>query len=162
MGNETIVNSSIDFFWHIYVPIAIWLVLIMVLLSILLYRYTFGKWSPDSPNPYSGESLSVPRGTFRSILTLSLLFVAVLLETWNVSIGANEENIYEFMTAFKMMIAFYFGAKVAHHVSSTDRHKAQMKADAMVGITENTNEQPTEEEVKEGDPALFEDPESAG
>ena len=122
---------ELSILWHIYVPIGIWLIAVIILIILLLIKYPFGNWTQDNPNPYSGESLSIPRGVFRAILTLSLLFVAILFEVYNLSEGNSEDNIFEFLTAFKMMIAFYFGAKVAHHVSSTNRAKAKYEAEAI-------------------------------
>lgn len=153
MNGENAIRA-IDFFWHIYVPIGLWLLAIVVLLILLVNKFTFGKWTPEYPNPYEGETLSVPRGVFRGILTLTLLFVAVLMEVWNLEEGRTEENILEFLNAFKMMIAFYFGAKVAHHVTSNEKHKAKIKA----GVLASDINEP----LMEGDPSLFEDPQSAG
>ncbi len=34
------------------------------------------------------------------------------------------------MVAFQMMIAFYFGSKVMHHMASTDRKKTQAIANS--------------------------------
>lgn len=119
------VASTNEYFYQIYLPIIIWLVLVLLLIIVLLRKYTLNdKWTKDHPNPYSGESMSLPRGTFRSILTLTLLFVAVMLELVSVHTIGFEDNVHEFLTAFQMMIAFYFGSKVLHHMTNSDREKA--------------------------------------
>lgn len=127
------VASTGEYFYQIYLPVIIWLVLVLILLVLLLKRFTFGKWSKDVPNPHYGESMGLPRGTFRSILTLTLLFVSVILELVSVHTVGFEDNVSEFLTAFQMMIAFYFGSKVMHHITSADKKKAEL-------ISEDTKE----------------------
>jgi hypothetical protein len=96
----------------------------------LLRKYTFGKWTKETPNPYAGETFDMPRGVFRGTLTLSLLFIVVILELVNVRIIGFEDEIKELMVAFQMMIAFYFGSKVMHHMTSTDRKKTEVIAES--------------------------------
>ena len=64
----------------LYVPILIWVGLLIIYFIFLAKKYTFGDWTKDNPNPYEGETLGLPKGTFRGILTLTIMFVAVLLE----------------------------------------------------------------------------------
>jgi len=154
MGNSI---ADISIYTHIYLPIGIWLLGVIVLLIGLIIKYPFGKWTVENPNPYSGESLSLPRGTFRSILTLSLLFVTVLLEIFSMANNRSEDNYIEFLVAFKMMIAFYFGAKVAHHVTSTNRHVAKYEADATTVQSTTTGDAGAATT-----PTNFEDNEAAG
>ena len=116
-----------DMFYTLYLPIIIVLALVVILFAFLLFKYTFGKWTPENPNPYKGETLGLPRGIFRAVLTVVLLFVTVLFEMNNMSLGRDESYIQEFMVAFQMMIAFYFGSKVMHHVTSSERKKTQVK-----------------------------------
>ena len=130
--------STVEFFAEnpdlylsqVYLPISIWLVVVLVFFVLLLKKYTFGNWSEENPNPYSGETFDMPRGIFRGTLTLTLLFVVVILELVNVRITGFEEEMHELMVAFQMMLAFYFGSKVMHHMTSTDRKKTQFIAEA--------------------------------
>jgi len=130
--------STVEFFAEnpdlylsqVYLPISIWLVVVLVFFILLLKKYTFGNWSVESPNPYSGETFDMPRGIFRGTLTLTLLFIVTILELVNVRITGFEEEIHELMVAFQMMLAFYFGSKVMHHMTSTDRKKTQFIAEA--------------------------------
>lgn len=145
--------------------IMIWIVIVIVFLIMLLRRYTFGKWDADNPNPYQGETLAMPRGVLRAILTLSILFVVILLQVSTLyvkpfdpallgglfsdaTLGANasldailgkllipEERFGQLMVAFQMVIAFYFGGKVMHHVTSAEKRVAQKKAEAAVEQT---------------------------
>lgn len=122
-GNIDIATTS-EYLYQIYLPIIVWLVLVLILIVILLKKYTLGHWTEKRPNPYESESMGLPRGTFRSILTLTLLFVSVILELVSVHTIGFEENVSEFLTAFQMMIAFYFGSKVLHHMTNSDKEKA--------------------------------------
>ena len=116
-----------EFLWQVLLPIFIWLGLILAFLIFLFIKYTFGNWSAENENPYKNETFGMPRGTFRGILTMTLLYVVIILELVNVRIVGFEAEIHEFMVAFQMMIAFYFGSKVMHHVTSADRSKNEVK-----------------------------------
>jgi amino acid permease len=118
-----------QYMWQVYVPIMIWLIVVLAFFIILLKKYTFGNWTAEKPNPYAGETFDMPRGVFRGTLTLSLLFIVVILELVNVRIIGFEDEIKELMVAFQMMIAFYFGSKVMHHMTSTDRKKTEVIAE---------------------------------
>lgn len=138
--------STVEFFAEnpdlylaqVYLPISIWLIVVLVFFVLLLKKYTFGNWSIEHPNPYSGETFDMPRGIFRGTLTLTLLFVVTILELVNVRITGFEEEMHELMVAFQMMLAFYFGSKVMHHMTSTDRQKTQFIAEAESSLMENT------------------------
>lgn len=118
-----------QYIWQVLVPIFFWLALVLGFMIFMFYKYTFGNWSQENKNPYQDETFAMPRGTFRGILTLSLLFVVVILELVNVRIIGFEQEMSQLMVAFQMMIAFYFGSKVMHHVTSADRSKAKHVAD---------------------------------
>jgi hypothetical protein len=112
--------------FYFYAPIMGWLLLITLLFVLSVAKYTLGKWTPENPNPYAKETLGLPRGIFRAILTMSLLYAAIVFELLLlVKEGIGEGDMSEFMVAFQMMIAFYFGSKVMHHVTSNDRKKAE-------------------------------------
>ena len=51
-----------------------------------------------------------------------MMIISLILES--------ETKIKSFMTAFEVMLGFYFGSKVVHHLASTDRKKVQAVADA--------------------------------
>jgi len=126
-GQKLLMN---DFWGRIYLPIGIWLLLVIILIGGLVVKYSFGNWTPERKNPYETETLGLPRGLFRAILTLTLLFITVMFELANLYSGAaSEDNFIQWLTAFQMMIAFYFGSKVMHHITSTDRHKAKFETE---------------------------------
>ncbi len=122
---EFFAENPSQFMWQVYIPIFVWLLVVLVFFVILLKKYTFGNWSEENPNPYTGETFDMPRGVFRGTLTLTLVFVVTVLELVNVRVIGFEDEIHELMVAFQMMIAFYFGSKVMHHMSSTDRKKTE-------------------------------------
>ncbi len=122
---ELFSDHPFQFIWQVYLPIGAWLTVVLIFFVILLRKYTFGKWTEENPNPYMGETFDMPRGVFRGTLTLTLVFVVTVLELVNVRVVGFEDEIHELMVAFQMMIAFYFGSKVMHHMSSTDRKKTE-------------------------------------
>ncbi len=125
------------FYLEVFLPIGLWLLIVLTFFILLLKKYTFGDWSEEKPNPYAGETFDMPRGVFRGTLTLTLLFVVVVLELVNVRIIGFEDEIHEFMVAFQMMLAFYFGSKVMHHMASTDRKKTEaISGNPLIGMTE--------------------------
>ncbi|HAN78027.1 MAG TPA: hypothetical protein DCQ31_09775 [Bacteroidales bacterium] len=130
--SEMISPASNTFIWQVYVPIMAWMVLVIVLLGLLVKKYTFGNWTKENPNPYSAETLELPRGVFRAIITITLLYVVIVLELVNVYVQDFELQIQEFMVSFQMMIAFYFGSKVMHHVTAADKSKSKAKSEAQV------------------------------
>lgn len=160
-------ENPMEYYLSVYLPIAVWMVLTVAFIIIMFNRYTFGKWTKQNPNPYQEETFGMPRGTFRGILTLTLLYVTVILELANVRIIGFEDEIKEFMTAFQMMIAFYFGAKVMHHVTSVDKSKtkALAAANSKVTVTNTCTENgaPVESETNATvDNSYFEEEGAAG
>lgn len=136
----------------------IWIVLVIIFMIFMLRKYTFGDWDETHKNPYQKETLGIPRGVLRSILTLSILFVVILLQVStlyvkpmdvtilgkvfeNITITSDEalnnilgkllipeERFSQLMIAFQMVIAFYFGGKVMHHVTHAERKVAENQA----------------------------------
>ena len=146
-----------DRFWtFIYMPVGVWILLVILLLVFLIWKYPFGThWTAENPNPFNGETLGLPRGVFRAILTLTLLFVTIIFELANLYANKETElNIIEFMVAFQMMIAFYFGSKVMHHVTSADKSKTIKTAEHEANIVSQAYGDETDDE--------FDDPNSAG
>ena len=120
----------------VYIPIIVWVSLILIYLIFLSKKFTFGKWTKENPNPYGMETMALPRGAMRGILTLSLLFGVLLLEIFAIENPTFETNIGQFIVAFQMMLAFYFGSKVMHHLTSTDRAKSEHMANSIVKVEE--------------------------
>ena len=124
-----------EYYFSIYMPVMVWMIISVVFIVIMFKKYTFGDWTVDNPNPCDGETFNMPRGTIRGILTMSLLFITVVIELANVRIIGFEAEFPEFMAAFQMMVAFYFGAKVMHHINSVDKSKTKTLAEAATQTT---------------------------
>ena len=118
------VNNHSEFMWQVLLPIFLWLGLLLSFFIFLFVRFTFGKWTTENPNPYQDETFGMPRGTFRGSLTLTLVYIVTVLELVNVRVVGFEMEIRMLMESFQMMIAFYFGSKVMHHVTASDKKKA--------------------------------------
>jgi len=123
-----------DIFLTVYIPVIVWIGLVVIFLIALIIKFTFGRWTQDNPNPYEKETFALPRGIMRGILTLSLLFVFVLLEVVNILNGKLEEYSAGLLTAFQMMLAFYFGGKAVHHIVSVEKQKANKKAETEISV----------------------------
>lgn len=135
--NETkLFGTSDPEFWLLYGPVLLWLVLIIVLFIFLLKRFTFGKWN-EKQNPYKDETFGMPRGIFRGTLTLSLLVFVLLFETLSLVAPDLEARSEHLFTAFELMIAFYFGSKVMHHLSASDKKKNRDVAEVIKAREEN-------------------------
>lgn len=117
-------SSNSWVFQVVFAGVGAWLLLMTIVFVRLLGKYTFGNWTPDNPNPYSKETFAMPRGVLRGMLTLSLLYAVVLFEVANIQTTGFESKIEQLLVAFQMMIAFYFGSKVMHHVTKADERKA--------------------------------------
>ncbi len=133
-----------EFLWQVLIPIFFWLALLLGFFVFLFVKFTFGNWTTENPNPYQDETWGMPRGTFRGALTLTLVFMTAILELVNVRIIGFENEIREFMIAFQMMIGFYFGSKVMHHITSSDKKKTQVLAESGLVETPNVNVEPTD------------------
>ena len=90
----------------------------------------------------------------------------MVIELANVKIIGLEAEFSEFMAAFQMMIAFYFGAKVMHHINSVDKTKTKMLAQAAeataLGTTTAAIERDAECGVTTVDNSYFEEEGAAG
>lgn len=109
----------------------LYLVAMIVFFGFLLAKYTFAA-DPEK-NPYKSETMGLPRGTLRGALTLTLLYFTVILQIYALFYLENDTSIATFMSAFQVMLAFYFGSKVMHHLSSTEKYKSRDMAKAMSG-----------------------------
>jgi hypothetical protein len=119
--------------WLVYVPILIWSVLLICYIIWLSNKYTFGKWDQDkNKNPYCDETLGMPRGTMRGLLTLTVLFVAIVLEVFTLQYDKHEQNTHEFIVAFQMVLAFYFGSQIMGQVTSAEKARTESMGKSMV------------------------------
>jgi len=174
IAEKALISLSSTFYHHAYNLTLGWFGFIFILFVALLIRYTFGVgFTAENPNPYRTETFAMPRGVFRGIITLSLLFVVILLEVIDLGLPvmtnvgqlivhqAGDKVLFPFerhhdlMMAFQMMLAFYFGSKVMHHVTKADERKAEMRS-----LTEQENN--STQEYGPQDDADFEQKDSVG
>ncbi len=148
-SNDLLLSIGQTLFDHAYTIMLYWLIAIFILFVALLLRFTFGLgFSKDHPNPHIHETFAMPRGVFRGLITLTLLFLVTLVEIINLKLPFlnNGELIgktvgdtfffpadrnHDLMTAFQMMLAFYFGSKVMHHITNTDKQKTELMVQAL-------------------------------
>ena len=115
-----------------YLTICLALFVIWFLGIIVFLIYMILKYQPiDNENsPYHKETLGLPPGTLRAILTLSLLMAVILLEGYALTnmaqVTAIQKILEPLLTAFQLMIAFYFGTKMVGMVSG-DKKKTKPK-----------------------------------
>jgi len=132
-------DNKLEYYMSVYMPVMVWLIISTIFIVVMFRKYTFGDWTKENPNPCDGETFNMPRGTIRGILTMSLLFITVVIELANVRIVGLEAEFSDFLAAFQMMVAFYFGAKVMHHINSVDKTKTKAIADAAAAIENAQN-----------------------
>jgi uncharacterized membrane protein len=123
--------------------IVAWLAGIAFYLKKLLYDFTFKDWG-SKENPYKDETLGLPRGTLRGVLTLTLLIVVVVLVCTSMVVKPLRGGFDSLVDAFEIMLAFYFGSKIMHHVTDSDKKKTISKnesdtAKAKYEVIGNTN-----------------------
>ena len=124
---EIPVSEHVSMTWTVYVPIISMLALVIIMFALLLRKYTFKDWGTEE-NPYKKETFGMPRGVMRGILTITILFTVIILELVNLQVHCFEHTMNEFLVAFQMMIAFYFGSKVMHHATAADKGKTESMA----------------------------------
>lgn len=103
-----------------------WLVVMTWYITLLLKRFTFADWSKKE-NPYKDETLGLPCGTLRGVLTLTLLIVVVILVITSLIVTPLRGEFDSLMDAFQVMLAFYFGSKIMEHMTNSDKKKTQEK-----------------------------------
>ncbi len=109
-----------------FLVIFAWLIACTIFLINLLRKFTYMQES----NPHLKETMGLPRGTMRGFLTLTLLIVVVVLVCMSLVIDDFRGHFESLIGAFELMLAFYFGSKVMHHVTNSDKRKTEVKAQA--------------------------------
>ena len=106
----------------------IWFLGVVIFLIYMVFKYDPLRFVD---NPYINQTWSLPPGVFRGILAITLLLTAVLLEGYaltNMDKWQEIQKVLEpLLTAFQLMIAFYFGTKMVSMVSGQSKSDAQPK-----------------------------------
>ncbi|TVM02866.1 MAG: hypothetical protein CV087_08150 [Candidatus Brocadia sp. WS118] len=118
----------------------LWIVLMLIFLVYLLWRYDIRRFPK---NPYKNESLGLPPGTIRGILTMTLLVMVVLAEIFVLVSGKDEKSIEYLHTGFQMMLAFYFGTRIVGTLSEKPREGLEHSIiDEAAQVPESATEDP--------------------
>lgn len=118
---------------NLYLTYVLALLIVWFLGVILFLIYLVLKYDPltNPDNPYINQTMSLPPGVFRVILTLSLLFAVILLEGYALINMSEYEKVQKILdpllTAFQLMIAFYFGTKMLGMVTGKDEEEIKPK-----------------------------------
>lgn len=122
----------VDAHWLVVVTVVVllvWLIALLVFLFTMIRRFTLrdpATW-PGGVHPFAGETLAMPRGVFRAVLTVSLLVSVLFMEIVSLTQGGLEGYLEQLLLAFQMMLAFYFGGKVMHHLAAVDKYKEEAR-----------------------------------
>ena len=127
----------------VIVAILAWFALIAFVFALLLVKFTLNR---DKPNPHAGETFAMPPGVFRGILTLSVLFVVLLLEGANIGLLREDAAQWEtfqkaiqpLVIGFQMILSFYFGGKIVGQLANADRDKSKNRVEAVKAMAEST------------------------
>ncbi len=118
-----------------------------------------------SSNPYEGESFGLPPGTVRGTLALTAMVLFVATEMVNLQNPGLETSIAELITAFQMVLAFYFGARAVEVLDKKKTAAAQPAAAESSAQPSAPEPEPKpaqqEQNVALGRPAPFKLPEAA-
>ena len=120
-------------FSNAYLTFVLALLIVWFLGVIIFLIYMVFKYDPlkNMDSPYVEQTLSLPPGVFRAILTITLLLAVVLLEGYALTNIDKYQEIQKvldpLLTAFQLMIAFYFGTKMVGMVSGKSKIKTQPK-----------------------------------
>lgn len=108
--------------------VILWLALVTIWFVKMLKKYT---WNPkmQESGVFSKETLNMPRGTLRGALTLTLLVVVIIFVGVTMFVTQLKGQFDTLINAFELMIAFYFGSKVMHHITSSDKEKTRKKSE---------------------------------
>lgn len=104
-----------------------WILAAIIIFIMMLRKYPFGKWTKENPNPYAMETMGIPRGVIRGLITISVVLM-VLLFTMLQFLDGNSQSVNEstmsllkdLLTAFHVIIAFYFGGKIMENISKNN------------------------------------------
>ena len=80
--------------------------------------------SAPEQNPYHSDSFGLPPGTVRGTLALTCLVLFVVVEAVNVFAPASLEHRFdELVTAFQMVLAFYFGTRAVEMLTAKGQQR---------------------------------------
>lgn len=121
------IETKDDIYTVEHVTIVAYTIILIFFVGYMAHKFTFNpKWTKENPNPYADETLAMPKGTMRAVITFTLLFFTVLIEMHVVRNPLIEMWTDKYITSFQMVLAFYFGSQVMTGLSTQEVQKAQV------------------------------------
>jgi len=128
---STLYYPSDFYFW----VVGIWLAVVILFLAVMITKFTCRNWPADCPNPYQEETLGMPPGVLRSLLTLSLVVFIFLIELYRFQYPfALEEFSKLLIQGFEIMLGFYFGTKALQTLSNNETKSKKSAVEAAAGM----------------------------
>lgn len=93
----------------LFIATGIWLLFIIIYFWTMLRKYTLKDWITN-PNPYKEETLGIPKGTIRTILALSMLFMFILIHVYSIAFEGIPTEAVD--NATYLVLGFYFSDRV--------------------------------------------------
>lgn len=105
-----------------------WLVVLTLILVPMMYYH---RPRDGKESPFLKETLCLPPGTLRGVITFSLVYFVILLEYYKFLYPANLSYFSDkLISGFEIMLGFYFGGKVLQSMSAADTEKSKHVASA--------------------------------
>lgn len=111
--------------------IIVWIIGVTKYLQRMIREFTFDK---GDKNPYKNETLGLPPGTLRAVLTLTLLIVVIDLICLSLIMEEFRDSFSSLINAFEVMLAFYFGSRIVSNVAQKDKEKAEEQSRAQADV----------------------------
>lgn len=99
----------------LFLSAGIWVLLILIYFCIMLRNYTLKDWGINL-NPYKHETLGIPKGTIRTILALSMLFMFILTHIYSITFEGIETEAID--NATYLVLGFYFSDRVIEKITN--------------------------------------------
>lgn len=144
---STLHQPSAFYFW----VVGVWLAVVVLFLTVMIFRFTCHNWSPDCPNPYQEETLGMPPGVLRSLLTLSLVVFIFLIELYRFQYPFALERFSELLIqGFEIMLGFYFGTKALQTLSNNETKSKKEAVKAAAGLSPKAAAKPFDNTAANG------------
>lgn len=91
----------------------VWMIFILIYFWVMLAKYPLRNWGHDH-NPYEDETLGIPKGTIRTILALSMLFMFILGHGYALAFESIDTTSIDQATF--MVLAFYFSDRTVRAI----------------------------------------------
>ncbi len=115
--------------------------------------------NPPTENPHKNDSFGLPPGTIRGVIALTILILFVGFEILNLFSTINLETRFsELITAFQMIIAFYFGSKAIDVLKIRSEKKENATPATQTNTVSSVNPNPAPAVIEVVDSTIPEHP----